>query len=219
VRPASRAASRTILQEEQDIRNYLAGVVALALLTGCGKTTVDRPKEPAEPPEPAIRQVVNTGAGEATKYATTDEGRERIWTVQWKEGQIDYSGEKDIGGTMETVTGTIYQKNQPVSYFSADYAVADKKTALLQLSGKVKVWANENALPKNELGLPAVSRAVLRCDKVDWLASRKLVQASGNVTFETDAYTAGTFKELIVTPKMDSFGTPDQFPPIPNKTK
>lgn len=107
---------------------------------------------------------------------------------------------------MEAVTGTIYLDGEPVSDFSADYGQADKKSELLTIYGNVQIKSRVVIRNGQRIG-----GGILTCERMEWLPSRKLIAAKGQVSFEDALYEAGTFKELWATPKMDSVGTPDQF--------
>lgn len=137
-----------------------------------------------------------TGPGTGTRLSE-QEGRV-LWTIAWQSAQIVYSAEKDFGGSMQKVSGQIYSRGKPASYFVADSAEADRKTERLVLIGNVKVTALKNG-------------AVLRCDRIEWLPSRKLIAARGNITFDTGRFLAGTFNEILATPDLLEAGTPEQF--------
>ena len=147
-----------------------------------------------------------------TRYSKPPEGkptpegfkRHLLWTVKWDSAQVQYAGDEDFGGTMEKVSGTLYGENergdpdQPLTDFTADRAYADKKSDLLRLEGRIRLTSRDGTRSAT-------------CDQVDWHPSKKLLKAAGNVIINTDAYSAGTFKELWASPDLHTAGTPEEF--------
>lgn len=153
--------------------------------------------DPPRPPEKQPDRVVNVSEAEAVRLSG-EAGNPRIWEIRWKKAQLEYADDMHFGGTMDTVTGTIYHEGEAVSDFRADSGRAEKESERLTLDGNVRITARKGG-------------GVLTCESLEWLPSRRLVAAKGKVRFEDDVYEAGTFSELWATPEMDAIGTPDRF--------
>lgn len=205
-------------------------MIASIVLAGCGRSRLPPPLTPPKSePEPTT---VVTGKGEYTRLEAFDLWwiHENLpsWSIRWERAKLGYSTDQDFGGKMEAVTGTIFQNGEPMSDYSAEFGEVDKKTQLLTIYGNVKVTSRNE--PKAEMNPASQDEkrlsGVLTCDRLEWLPSRGLVAAKGNVRFASKTYQAGTlkelstwqvatFKELWATPNIGApggtIGTPDQF--------
>lgn len=163
-------------------------------MAGCGPRP-DFSKKAPPPPKPVTREL-NTEAG---SIARRDPASKRtLWSVAWKSAKLEYTDDNRFGGTMEAVSGTIYQDGKPVSDFTADSATASKADNTLELSGKVVVKARE---PKGSLSC--------RSMRYDGMIER--VEALGGVRVETELYQMGPFERVYAKPDLSRVATPDMF--------
>lgn len=107
-------------------------------------------------------------------------------------------GETPTIGTMKDVTGDIYQAGQSPKKFRADQAVADRKSNVLTLSGKVSIYAPDQ-------------KANMKCDKVVWYGEREVLDGEGNVSLVTDRYSLTGLNAVEARPDFSVVATPDMF--------
>lgn len=164
-------------------------------LIGCGKKEGfdAKPKSAAKPPEP--RSVV-TKAGNVTKRDPVK--KETLWTVKWQGAQLEFVDEKQFGGTMFTVEGTLFEDGKPVSDFRAERAEASKTDETLSLSGKVWVQSREQ-------------KATLTCDQVKYAGGLRRLEAAGEVEVENPVYRMGPFAKVFARPDLTEIATPEMF--------
>ncbi len=162
---------------------------------GCGSAP-KKAVEPAKPPAiPPGLSSTKTGPIEIERRA---ENQRRQWFVSAKSSDLEMSKEGKLQGTMKGVTGQLYENDAVVSRFRASEAYADQDKNVLDLTSQVVVTAEKQGL-------------VLKADKVSWLPSRRLIEASGNVSLDGKEYTVGPFDRLLATPDLKKVGTPDTF--------
>ena len=146
-----------------------------------------------------MTQNIHVGPGDLDRYVGLEAKREKVWTVRWKEAELDYTeGQEKPGGEMKEVEGTIYKQGQPGSSFSAENGHAEKGTGVLTLTGNVVVQAKD----------PAVT---MRSESVVWDSVRQILVAKGNVRFDDPSATLGPVKELWCSPDLKHVATPDLF--------
>lgn len=172
----------------------VAAIGAAAIFTaGCARGG----PPPTSDPRPEEVQEVVTAGGEAVRLSD-QEPRVRVWSARWAKAQLSYGDQGRVSGTMQTVTGTFYENGDPASEFSADRAVADQASARLVLEGQVVVVSQD---PDGRLS----------CDTLTWDADAGVIEAKGNVRFETDRFTMGPFPMLLGSPKLQRVGSPELF--------
>ncbi|MFQ3676960.1 MAG: hypothetical protein SNJ74_03350 [Fimbriimonadaceae bacterium] len=171
-------------------------VGSAVVLVGCsgGGAPVEAGPRPERPDEV---QKVQTAGGEAVRLSD-QEPRVRVWSARWGKAQLSYGESGRISGTMETVTGAFYENGEPASEFSAERAVADQSTARLVLEGRVVVVSQDPA-------------GRLSCDTLTWDAEAGVLEARGNVRYETDRFVLGPFASMLGSPKLQRVGTPELF--------
>ncbi len=167
----------------------------MALILGCGPGEVS-PRKPASEAQP-LGQSVETGSAEVTRFSKGAK-REAVWSVRWTKATLEYGEDGSFGGRMLEVSGTIFGSAGGSSTFTASEAKADKESSVLHLIGEVRLHSSS---PKGEV----------RCDEVRWDAARQVVEAHGNVRFETKDYVLGPFETLWFSPELRRAGTPDAF--------
>lgn len=181
----------------------------MTLAAGCARSG---PPKPAMPPEQAAPEPISAvvGKGEHTSKMMQElwwvQWEATVWTIRWDQARLDYASDLQFAGKMENVAGTIYQNDEPVSDYTADFGEVkkeDREVKLLTVYGHVTVTAREKGGGK------------LTCDRLDWLPLKGLMAAKGKVNFKSDSYGAGEFPELWATPDIaapgGTIGTPDQF--------
>jgi hypothetical protein len=136
---------------------------------------------------------VNTEAAEATRSAP--DGK-KLWTVKWQSAQLE-AGDR-IYGTMNTVSGTIFKNDKPVSDFYGEKGVSKKDSDVLALEGKVRVVSREQ-------------KATLYCDRLEWHGDRELAIAKGNVRVESPLFVMDAGSELWSNPELSQVATPDLY--------
>lgn len=123
-----------------------------------------------------------------------------LYEVRWQKADLQHATPSgNYGGTMEGVSGTIYENNKPVAKFVGQRAFADSETNLLRVQGQVKVDGLDPA-------------GVLTCDTMEWRSDEQVVRAIGTVRLTTQNGVLGPMRELWSTPKLDTVATPDLFP-------
>lgn len=171
-------------------------VLSVAALVGCSGGGAPANSEPrTERPEEV--QEVQTAGGEAVRLSD-QEPRVRVWSARWSKAQLSYGESGRISGTMETVTGVFYENGEPASEFSAERAEADQTTARLVLEGRVVVVSQDPA-------------GRLSCDTLTWDAEAGVLEAKGNVRYETDRFVLGPFPSMLGSPKLQRVGSPELF--------
>ena len=136
---------------------------------------------------------VNTEAAEAARRAPNGK---KLWTVKWESAQLE-AGDR-IYGTMNTVSGTIFENDKPVSDFFGERGVSKKDSDVLALEGKVRVVSREQ-------------KATLYCDRLEWHGERKLAIAKGNVRVESPLFVMDAGPELWSNPDLSQVATPDLY--------
>ncbi len=100
---------------------------------------------------------------------------------------------------MSDASGTIYDKaGKPKLIFSARTGIGDKENNVLRLHGDVRVTSIEQ-------------KETLTSDALAYDAKAKLLHATGNVRFQGNVGTIGTFSELVATSDFKRIGTSDMF--------
>jgi len=120
------------------------------------------------------------------------------WRIEAKASQIEIDPESRVEGELKNVEGTLYEKGQVASTFTATEASANQQNSHLELRGEVKVLGHKDGL-------------VLKAQRVRWLPERQLIEASGRVMLENASFTVGPFPRLLSTPDLKQTGTPDVF--------
>jgi hypothetical protein len=171
-------------------------------MLGCDKTaeppaSEGPPPTSEQPQREPISGTVSTKDAELTMYST-DGARRKLWTLAWKSADLRYAGEGEVAGTMEGVSGTIFESDLAASTFRAARARVDKGSNQLQVSGDVRLSSTQR-------------NATARCDVAEWKPDLQVIEAAGNVRIETSQYMAGPFERLWITPSLSKFGEPQYF--------
>jgi hypothetical protein len=184
----------------------LACLIAAAavLATSCGRSEQTKPKvAPNDVATPAsasgVQQVVRSGDGEATRYSA-DGKRTPLWSVRWKEAEIDLGTKGFFGGRMEQVSGTLYDSGKQTSTYRANRATADRNSDLLVLQGEVELQSPERGM-------------VLACERLEYRPERKMLRATGNVRIQVNGGLLTAGQELLATPDLKTVSTPELFSP------
>jgi hypothetical protein len=201
VRSACGAASGEIRQEGTLIRAPGAFLV-LSLLAGCGSSPKDAPAKKAPPKEEKTEAPkptsINLGEGSADKMGGA-QNQVRLWTVKWKSAQMDfYQTGKNFAGTLNDVTGSIYDNGSTASTFEGVRSRADKAKEVLILEGKVKVISQK-------------PRLTLTCDRMTYSAKDRIVRAHGHVVVRGESGTISGLQDVWATPELDVLGSPEMF--------
>lgn len=99
---------------------------------------------------------------------------------------------------MNTVSGTLFEKDKETSDFYGQKAVSKKDSDVLALEGKVRVVSREQ-------------KATMYCDRLEWHGDRELVIAKGNVRVDSPLFVMEAGSELWCTPDLSQVATPDLF--------
>jgi len=195
----------------------LSILLGLFLLIGCGsKHSASKAKPSATPPdEPMSREVITNGAtftrsgyvlGKNKKPLVDAAGPtklERAYDVRCRSSDLHYDdASKNYWGDMEGVSGTFYDKDEPVATYSADSGQADKATNLLRLRGHVHLVT----VPK-----PKETETTLTCDNLEWHSDQRIVKAFIRVTVRGSKGTIGPMDEVWGSPTLNLIATPDLF--------
>ncbi len=141
----------------------------------------------------------------------------KAYEVHYQESDLTYQEvptndgktQKNYGGTMETVTGTLYKDDQPIATFTADRAEGHTSSSQLDLNGHVRVVSLP---PAPKPGKQPDGPTTLTCDHLQWLRTAKVVKAQGGVKVVGDRGTVGPMDELWSTDDLKTQATPDLFP-------
>jgi len=176
-------------------RQLLVSAAVVATVMGCGGP----PKQasPAQPQEEAKSPPRSIELG-PTELIQKDPNLGTQWTVKGTSGRVTMQEDGKGSGELDNVSGAIFDNEQVTANYTAKHGKADQAAQTLNLTGNVVVIAK-------------ASSAKLVADQVRWLAGRKLIEASGNVTMKTQDYSIGPFPALLATPDLKTFGTPDRF--------
>lgn len=171
-------------------------MIACLAFWGCVQPTVapapvDPPKEAANPD--VTPRAVRTGEGELVQKS---EELRTLWTATYKSAEAAVNEQGRLSGTLFGVQGELYQGGKVASRFEATEAEADQGANTLVLQKNVTVRAEE-------------SKATLTADRVEWLESKGVIQATGNVTIEDGFGVLRSDSPMWVTPDLKHFGTPD----------
>jgi hypothetical protein len=174
---------------------FLSLMSLAAVLVGCGSgsapTTVAEAPPTPKSPERAL-------AAGPTEIIQRGESRKLVWSVRGEGMTVRLDGDGKASGDLKAVTGKVYDDAEQPGDYRAAFGSADQKAQVLRLRGNVEF--------RNAQG-------VLRADALIWQPARKLIEATGNVTFEGPDYKLGPFPKVLATPDLRSIGTPDQFKP------
>jgi hypothetical protein len=171
-----------------------AGTLAL-ILAGCSPKVQDLPK-PKHHTDPPI--TVESGPGTAHAFGPMPDRLLR-WMIGWKSMQLNALDDKPEGGTMSGVSGTIYDDHGKANLtFSSRTAIGDSENQKLRLHGDVRVTSTER-------------QETLISDALAYDAAAKLLTATGNVRFQGNVGSIGTFSELMATSDYKLIGTPQMF--------
>ena len=136
---------------------------------------------------------MNTESAEATRSAPNGK---KLWTVRWESATLE-AGDR-IYGTMNLVSGTIYENDKAVSRFSGERGVSKKDSDVLALEGKVRVVSLDQ-------------KTTLFCDRLEWHGTRKLAIAKGNVRVEAPLFVMDAGSEVWSNPDLSQVATPDLY--------
>jgi hypothetical protein len=180
---------------------------------GCGgaKQTNEPKKPPKEKPIIGDQLPVNLGPGDAMAREKTA-ARDPLYHVKWQSAVAQASDNGIFAGSMEGVTGEMYNKGQIANTFKADHARAERATDILTLTDHVQLDTKETV---SESGGPLreIRKATLTCDKLEWHGKEKYVVATGNVKV-LGTYGALTgLNEVWATPDLKTIASPSMFKP------
>jgi hypothetical protein len=196
-----------------DLNRWVALACAV-LVVGCGSRPDEADSKPDAPPEttdkdagkkeepqePGIQlpKTVNASPGSATRLGPPPK-RAKLWTVRWKGARIDFGEGGKFSGSMDKVTGELYDETGKVaSTFQGQDGQADKAQDVLRLSGQVKIVSKEH-------------KASLFCDKVEYQPGRNLIRAVGNVRIESESGILNAGQEVLATSDLKRVATPNLF--------
>ncbi|MBS1716551.1 MAG: LPS export ABC transporter periplasmic protein LptC [Armatimonadetes bacterium] len=140
---------------------------------------------------------IGSGSGEGTRYIESAKGREAAWSAKWDGANVTFEN-GGIAGTMKGVEGDIYTDNVATTHFISEDGEAEKGTAVLRLSGNVKVHCKQ-------------PEAVLTCNSLEWDPRTHVIKAKGNVSLNSDRFQFGVFAELWSNADLTLVSTPDYF--------
>jgi len=184
-------------------------MLVVILCVGCGggaKQVVKKPVKKKPVFDKPLPVYVTAGDAYNRKPAPS---RALLYHIKWTEAQLQASDEGIFAGTMEGVTGEIYDKDgkgKVASTFKGDHAEAAKATLLLTVTNHIQIESLDR-------------KAMLTCDRVEWQGNEKMYKAFGNVVVR------GTFGELTglnevwATDDLAFISTPDAFKRPPKAIK
>lgn len=171
----------------------IPGCLLAVLAGGCLKP---KPPHAGAPNKKQETFSIESTPGEATVFSDPM-NQHPVWHVKWGKVQLTVTGQKPKMGTMQEVSGEIYQEGKPET-FKADEAIADTDSRVLTLTGRVSVFSGKD-------------NTNLVCDKVVYLARPQLLKASGNVTVKSPKYMITGIDEEVAKADFSMFGSPDMF--------
>ncbi len=136
-----------------------------------------------------------------------DEERAPVWNVDAKESQIDLAESGAVRGSLQGISGDLFSDKKVVtSKFTADRGIVDQKTQELKLESNVQL---------REIA----GGGILKSQKLEWLPTIKMVQASGGVTFTGSDTKIGPMAYLWASSDLKEVGTPESFRDDPKMKK
>lgn len=163
-------------------------------MLGCGANLKNDTKKSQTPPIPP-ETTANTGPVAVTQRSPQGQ---IIWTLKSEKSQITYGGEGKLSGTLENVSGELYQGGKLASKFKCNFASADQEQNRLEMHDSVRI-------------VDIAEDATLMADHVVWEGDAGHIRASGNVRVMAKSYEMGPFEELWASPDLMQVGTPDVF--------
>lgn len=189
---------------EASVRTKELRIVLLValLLAGCAAPKAKHVSKQVEKPkkeESSEPDQVTTEAGDLTYRPPSSNGKP-LWKVSWRRAELRMAENRKLGGTVYGLTGTLYGKEGPSSNFSAQSGVADQNTGNLTLTGNVVVNSIEQ-------------KATLRCAQVVYASNgQRQIRAHGDVHVNGPWGTVSGLEDVLTTPDLKTFATPDLFP-------
>ncbi|MEA2553446.1 MAG: hypothetical protein QOJ65_1622 [Fimbriimonadaceae bacterium] len=120
--------------------------------------------------------------------------------VTWESAQITLDEQGRSSTSMKRVKGKLYQNGKDASDFQSDTGAGNQSSGDLSLSGHVLVTS-------------LLHQTTLRCDTLHYSSKgRQIVQTLGNVEVAGDWGTVSGLQEVLATPDLKTFATPDLFP-------
>lgn len=178
-----------------------SAILIVTLLGGCGASkarVAKKDSKPSKKEDSNLPEQINTEAGELTYRPPGSKGNP-LWFVSWKRAELRIK-EGKLGGRLYGLSGTLYNKDGPSSKFAAETGQADQTTGNLTLTGQVVVRSIEQ-------------KATLRCDEVRYASKgQRLIRAHGGVNVEGPWGTVSGLEDVLTTPDLKTFATPDLFP-------
>lgn len=162
------------------------------LLSGCGAPN-SQPKPVLHTNKPERKQAISTGQLELIHR---DQKHQRLWSIEAQKSHIHYSNQGKTVGEFYQAKGVLFEKDQKVSTFQADKAIADQFKNTLVLEGNVLLVAEK-------------SQVTLKAKQAFWEGAKRELKAMGNVYIESPDYFAGPFNELVTDPDFNHIDTPD----------
>jgi len=196
MRPTGRAASRTIRQEENDIRITGAFLLIALIASGCGGPKAQPVVAKPNPPKQVTKMGAEIEGGDGTWYSPADD-QHPLWYLKWQSATVEAENDVPVVSSMSGVSGEIFESDGTKS-FRADRAVADKNSNVLTLTGDVSVYA-----PKQ--------RANLKCKKLVYNAVRKTFLGSGNVSLTSPTVTLTGVPEAESDSNFNQVASPEMF--------
>lgn len=120
-----------------------------------------------------------------------------MWKVNWKSSNLVIKDGIDAG-KMNVVTGEIYEKDKPASRFEAKTGEANRDTSRLELVGAVRLES-------------LTSKAVLKANRVEWLADKKLYRASGNVELVSQSGVVKSEGTMFADAELKKIATSEEY--------
>lgn len=175
-------------------------LIVLAILSGgCSRKKPEPPLDVVETPEVESSNTVMTQAGTGSRYGVA-EGRQELWRVHWQSGRVTIFSKGGLAGTMQTVTGEIFQGGRVSTTFSSDTAVAERAGETLTLRGKVTVKSKTDPV-------------TIYCDQLVYIPRLRSVRANGNVRIVTETGELRSTGDILANPDLSQIATPDRFEP------
>lgn len=165
------------------------------VILGCNKPQPlgAKPKKPAENPPQELK------ASQIEESARSRTGKhELLFKIRYDQATIQIGSKGLVGGQAKGIEGEFYRASKVTSTFRAEEGRVNRATQTLELFGNVVIHSREPA-------------ATLRCDRMRYESDRKVIKASGNVTFKLRSGAVGTLPEAWTNPNLDVIATPSLF--------
>jgi hypothetical protein len=150
-------------------------------------------------------RILNLGGESQVSLSDPDTGDPFVRTTAGsaRVRYVETADDEFLQAQLQQVEGEIYEDGDLASRFRGEEGELDQGRQRLELREDVRVVSVESEEIEQELTLSA--------DRIVYQEENGYISAEGNVTVESDQFVFGPVPELLATPDLRLFGTPEEF--------